>query len=653
MVKKILALLAIGLLVTALFRCGNNTIKDQAEEKTTYLNLSDTVNYVGIETCRKCHITKHATFIHTGMGSSFGGADTTKSIADISGHTVIHDHYSGYYYHPHWKGDSLFLDEFRLQSPDTVYKQSRRIDYVVGSGQHTNSHLFTQGEYLYQAPFTWYAQEGRAELPPGYEAGHNLRFRRQVGLECTSCHNSMPTGFVKGSVNRYKEVPGAINCERCHGPGELHVKRMMSGQYVDTAIATDYSIVNPKKLPIELQFEVCQRCHLQGNTVLEEGKSFFDFKPGMKLSEVMSVYLPRYSNADDRFIMASHVDRFKQSACFINSKGYNCASCHNPHISVKETNVARFNTQCSSCHNGGELKVCSAPKAKLENKNYNCVECHMPASGPVDIPHVTVHDHYVRKPNAKSTTDTNGISRFLGLVAVNNPKPDLRSKTLAYLQQYERFDPFPYYLDSALYFLRRYDPTYQDIRLWVHYLYLEQDQQGILNLVQKRGVDRVLSSLKKPSYSNEEAWASYRIGEAYNALGKAEQAILFYRRSCELAPYIPDFQNKLGVALMNTDRMVEAANYFKATLRMKPDHREALNNLGYIALLQGDRKGAEAYFKKALASDYNYELAWLNMANLYLQQGNNKELARCLKEVLRINPGNQQAAKLLSTLGEI
>ncbi|MGB0178254.1 MAG: hypothetical protein ACPF9D_13900, partial [Owenweeksia sp.] len=383
------------------------------------------------------------------MGSSFGVADTAKSIAQIHKNTTIYDPYSKYYYHPHWIRDSLFLDEFRLdEKGDTIFKKTQKIDYVVGSGQHTNSHIFAQGEYLYQAPFTWYAQKGTADLPPGYEQGHNLRFNRQVGLECTGCHNSMPTGFVPGSVNRYKEIPGAINCERCHGPGELHVKRMLNGDYVDTAYATDYSIVNPRKLSVELQFEVCQRCHLQGNAVLQEGRSFLDFKPGMKLSEVMNVFLPRYSNSDNRFIMASHVDRFKQSECFKQSEEYNCASCHNPHISVKETNVRRFNDQCKSCHGNTAKQVCSAPEKLLKAEDFNCVKCHMPASGPVDIPHVTVHDHYVRKP-LKVKTDTTGISRFLGLTAINNPNPDLRSKTLAYLQQYERFDPFPYYLDSA------------------------------------------------------------------------------------------------------------------------------------------------------------------------------------------------------------
>ena len=79
----------------------------------------------------------------------------------------------------------------------------------------------------------------------------------------------------------------------------------------------DYSIVNPSKLPIALQMDVCQRCHIQGNAVLNEGKSFSDFRPGMKLSSVMNVFMPVYKGDEDAHIMASHAERLKMSKCFI------------------------------------------------------------------------------------------------------------------------------------------------------------------------------------------------------------------------------------------------------------------------------------------------------------------------------------------------
>ena len=103
-----------------------------------------------------------------------------------------------------------------------------------------------------------------------------------------SCHNAYPD-FIMGSENKYNHIPEGIDCERCHGAGGEHLKRMMAGELVDTSKYIDYSIVNPEKLPIDKQFQLCMRCHLQGNAVLVDGKAY-DFKPGMELKDVMTVF---------------------------------------------------------------------------------------------------------------------------------------------------------------------------------------------------------------------------------------------------------------------------------------------------------------------------------------------------------------------------
>ena len=105
--------------------------------------------------------------------------------------------------------------------------------------------------------------------------GANTRFSRKIGLECMSCHNALPQ-FEVGSENKFSSIPGGISCERCHGPGSIHVQQKKAGILVDTANAIDYSIVNPGKLSIDLQFVICHRCHLQGNAVLKDNHSFFD-----------------------------------------------------------------------------------------------------------------------------------------------------------------------------------------------------------------------------------------------------------------------------------------------------------------------------------------------------------------------------------------
>ena len=166
----------------------NDKKTETASEKSPYLNHNDTVKYVGINTCKQCHIGIYETFIKTGMGKSFDIASKQKSSAKLNAHTVIYDKFSDFYYHPFWDKDSLKIMEFRLDKKDTIYKRIEKVDFIVGSGQHTNSHLYITNGYLRQMPMTFYTQKGTWDLPPGFENGFNTRFNRLIGLECMTCH---------------------------------------------------------------------------------------------------------------------------------------------------------------------------------------------------------------------------------------------------------------------------------------------------------------------------------------------------------------------------------------------------------------------------------------------------------------------------------
>ena len=63
-----------------------------------YLNLHDTVRYLGMETCQSCHADVHDTYIHTGMGRSFANATQARSDAHINDHSLVYDHHSNLYY---------------------------------------------------------------------------------------------------------------------------------------------------------------------------------------------------------------------------------------------------------------------------------------------------------------------------------------------------------------------------------------------------------------------------------------------------------------------------------------------------------------------------------------------------------------------------
>ena len=641
------------------------------QETSSYLNHSDSARYVGMNTCKLCHQSIYETFIKTGMGQSFDKATKQKSSADYH-QSVIQDKIGDFYYKAFWLYDSLQILEYRLQGRDTIYKRQETVDFIVGSGQHTNSHIQSVNGYLNQMPMTFYTQKKKWDLPPGFENGHNSRFLRKIGLECMSCHNSYPE-FVLGSENKYASIPEGINCERCHGPGSIHVAQRQTGSKVDTSKYIDYSIVNPAKLTIDAQFDICQRCHLQGNTVLKEGKSFYDFKPGMKLSDYMTVFLPKYKDADDEFIMASHADRLKQSRCFIQSlkksqntkslKPYQnaltCVTCHNPHVSVRETNPNIFNDACNQCHEPHSLNnkknlsslMCSNSVVIKQIKNkqpVNCVSCHMPKSGSIDIPHVTVHDHYIRKPVTQK--DKQALKKFIGLYAINEKNPDGKLKAKAYLNQYEKFENQSYYLDSAFYYLK--DKTEAELKLnfelLIQLYFIKNDFNKLIFYVNKLSDSFILQQfLIKKTYSNEHAWTCYRIGEAFYNLGNIQRAATYYKQAVNLAPFVLDFKHKYGLVLASQGLLAEAEKTFEEIRKEHPKHVSALTNLGYIQLSKGKIKVAEELYFQALSIDPDYEPLLLNLAGLHAYKKEYKRAQFYLNKLLKRNPNHSQAKQAL------
>src|SRR5690606_3423228 len=203
----VLCFVVIAIALPAFFCNSPGKETSAGEFSSDWLNVYDTsVHYVGMQTCRTCHEAVYQTYIQTGMGQSWDHATKQKSAADYTpGHTLIYDKELDFYYHPFWQGDSIYVMEFRLQGKETVHKLIQHIDYVVGSGQHTNSHIFVVNGYAYQAPITFYTQKGTWDLAPGFEKGANSRFSRVIQMECMSCHNALPE-FIHNSQSKYLNI---------------------------------------------------------------------------------------------------------------------------------------------------------------------------------------------------------------------------------------------------------------------------------------------------------------------------------------------------------------------------------------------------------------------------------------------------------------
>jgi Flp pilus assembly protein TadD len=626
---KILLLFIAASIAMIIMQCQNPS-------KADYLNINNPkATYVGMQACQGCHADIYKTYMQTGMGQSWGNADTQKSAANFDIKTAhVFDAKNNLHYKPYWVGDSLHIMEYRLQDGDTIHKRDETIQYIVGSGQHTNSHIFSSNGYLYQAPITYYTQSGKWDLAPGFE-DVNTRFDRKIETECITCHNGYPD-WVKGSLNKYNSVKLGIDCERCHGPGSLHVQGNLAGNIHDTSKSKDPRIVNPRRMTIDQQNNLCQRCHLQGVAVLNDDKSFFDFEPSTKLSDKWNVFMPEYKNKKNHMIMASHVERMKMSKCYQVSGAMSCITCHNPHISVKYTTQETYNTACKNCHTTKDN--CTEKLATRQANGDNCNACHIKKNSAIDIPHVAVHDHYIRK--YINEADDEVKDNFLGMLCYNNDAPNNITKARSFLEFHERYLPLKNLVDSAIALIdaTEQEKKYQNKDL-IRAYFLKEDFAKVASLATKYTADKIADH-----------WNAYRIGEALMKLNENNKALAYLQKACALMPYHLDYQNKLGDCYVNLKQNAEAKKTFQYILQENPKNELANSNLGFIYLSEGDYVQAHRYIAKAVNLNPNNIQALINLSVCYYNTKQLHKIKPLLKEALGVDSSNQQVKEMLKSL---
>ncbi len=317
--------------------------------------------YVGNNACAPCHAEIFQAYSATPMARSSGSVTTTIP--------------PGSFRHAESK------TEYRIQSSGLVIatrgalKMERQLDYVIGSGVAGRSYLYSRDRFLFQAPVTWYSQQARWDVSPGYETDRVSRWNRPVKPECLNCHSSQ-IRFSRAYQNRYAEPPFAqqgVGCERCHGPGSEHVQG-------------NATIVNPAKLEPAKRDSVCAQCHMSGEARIDRTRRhWMDYRPGARLSDFAAYFV---YDGTSKLKATSYVEKLSGSQCKIGSGDRLwCGTCHDPHrVPAPERRAAWYRAKCLSCH---ATDSCG--------RGGDCTSCHMPKSKVVDVGHGVLTDHNIPK----------------------------------------------------------------------------------------------------------------------------------------------------------------------------------------------------------------------------------------------------------------
>jgi predicted CXXCH cytochrome family protein len=316
---------------------------------------SEGANFVGSQVCKNCH------------AQQFNGWKKTRMA------NVVLD--------PRLHPEDV-LGDFAHSTPIRTFSLD---DVALVYGSRYKQRYFTKrGDDYFPLPAQWDIAK-KQWVPYHVEAGADwwvpyygpTNFDRPTGPTCDGCHS------VNYNIETKTVTEWNVGCEKCHGPGSLHVLH-----------PTRSNIVNPETLDFVRGNDVCIQCHSQGRPANNpiHGK-FYDwpvgFLPGQrladhwKLEELKPGRMDFYQYPD----LTAHKNRM-QGNDFVQSNMYHrhlrCFDCHDVHSNQNESNlIRRGNALCLGCHTkdnpaGLTGTVTEHTHHAANSAGSQCIACHMP-----------------------------------------------------------------------------------------------------------------------------------------------------------------------------------------------------------------------------------------------------------------------------------
>ncbi len=659
---------AIALVASSCSKAPADRPESQAEPEPHFLNIGNDVAFVGDEACSSCHEEEYAGYQSHGMANSMAKVTSIDLVGPLPSPAIYHEP-SNLYYRAFEKDGKFFQEEYRLD-PDgnRTHSLVRSIDWVVGSGTAARTFLTVENGLYTEMPLTWYTQSRKWDLSPGYRDLNN-RFSREIPDRCMACHNAYPVG-VPGVKGKYESVPQGISCERCHGPGALHVKERL--QNPEPASDVDLTIVNPAHLDLDRRLDVCQQCHLNGSaSILREGSSAYGFRP----SEHLSSHISLFSETTGKFKVISHAARMMRSACFIGTqkseRPIDCVTCHNPHEGFRSAGAEYFNKTCRKCHAPAGLQAKVKPEYIDDHTPTSpCSSCHMPKTAVEDAPHSSFTDHWIRvvertsesepslsrpgdvelKPYFARDEDSHegaiyrGVAYFIlgksrGDTSLVARGVDILGKTLT---ESDSLGDAWYQLGFGLVTLERFEeaenPLEQAVRLGpdvperLNTLALLYERLG-------RSANRI-EGLFKHALSVQPAAAAIRVnyGRFLETRGKEGEAANQYRRALKDQPSLATAHYDLGTLLIKTGEMEEGEQELSEAIHLDPDYEDAYGNLAVVLATQGRDREARTYFLRAVEAAPDDPVALNNLGSFYLNHGEDARSVEFLRKAVERDP---------------
>jgi hypothetical protein len=552
LVLTALASTAFGQTGNTFHRASPSTTESDSVQATTKND-----GYVGSQACSGCHTKIYREYMRTRMG---------RDISNVSPAQLQDLHLPGAYSNQrldrHFdvtvRDGKLYESESALDgSGKEIFREEHQLEWIVGSGANGIGAIIRRGDYLFEAPLTFYTGTKTWEMSPGYEST-DVGFSRPIVSACLFCHSGRANP-IHGSEGRYENTvfsEMSIGCEKCHGPGAAHIGVVKRGATSEGSS----EIVNPAGLTPYLAGNICMACHEIGDErILKPGKEYKDIRPGEPLDNTLSIFMtPPTREAPPDKDHLQHYYAMTLSKCYRASGGrLSCITCHDPHVEpAKEEAPAFFNKRCMSCHTN---QSCTLPtKARQQTSPPdNCIGCHMPQRETGFIAHSSLTNHRITAqanepfPESAFSQTTTALPDLVHL----NPAPgkqDVAPPLLTLLQVYgELAGRSPEYVSSYYKVLDQLQQTEPNDALVQAALGRRCLQGGTLQ--------EAIEHLKRSLAIGQPQSAVYSdLSEALDKAGQREQGLAMLQKAILVDPFNPLLQRSLVFRLIDLKQYVNA-----------------------------------------------------------------------------------------------